>query len=72
MLLLLFFAVYPCISGTLQVFDLKILNGLCGDTSILNAATHKTQLWVHSGTSCRSCVPACLKVLNFFLSRASI
>ena len=32
------------------------------DASILNAATHNKQLWGHSGTSGRSCIPACLQV----------
>ena len=32
------------------------------DSSVLNAATHNMQLWVHSGTPGRSCVLACLQV----------
>ena len=43
--------------------NLKILIGLCRDSSILNVATHNTQLWGHSGTSGRSCITYCLQVL---------
>ena len=43
-----------------------MIGGLKLGSAFVCQATHNMQLWGHSGTSGRSCLPACLQVPLFF------